>query len=563
MKKIDLNFLNNQKIIISISLFLIVLGIFLLPFNTWHFDIDDCGVIWNSRIHSLQDFLYLFVKGKDGVGLCFPSNYHIALSDCRPFLNSIHSFYRPLTLVFFGIQHIFFGAHAYPYFFIMILFHAINTALLYNMIYILYPWHLWASWAALFFGFHMSYWGWMGWIAAQPYTISLCLLMLATIYFIKYLNTNRLSYNITACILYGIAVFLFEFTFIFPVFICSLWLIKKDVWILKQAQNNKIKTIGLWLTALFFLMVRRAICPSNINLSENTFSQIKNFCAWLLTRKADFISFLVDLGNISCIPAGNQLLKGCIIILLIWLMIYRFIKNNHKKIILFCLLNIALFLWPAVLKQYTLRYLYYALPFFSCMILLLIDPAKKHRAIKILFWLLIIGNSSFVIARMINREQDLQLKTTALQVLVTTLRETAPQFLRANGIHNKALCFIAIPRGPFASGLAQNLWMLGINEDLPIFYDPSTFVENYKNISNNDIKITSIPHGLRLTSTNKNNIWWTGFGGENMRLGTKNILDGNDYVYDIEYTFDQKLLDLKPLFIMWDFEKNQFKILYF
>ncbi len=555
----------NQRFWWSLFIFITVATIFLIPFNPWHFDIDDCGMIWSSRFTNFQEFYALITKSCDGNALYFPSNYLKNLGDCRPLFGSLHSFFRPLTLVFFGSQYHFFGANPYPYFFIMIIFHALNTALLFNIVYSFYPSYLWAAWAALFFGFHMSYWGWMGWIAAQPYTISLFFLMLATICFMRYLKTRLIRYNLGTCIFYGLAVFLFEFTFVFPIFICSLWFIYP----LKLKTIRK--TTGLWLTALFFLIIRHMICPTSTQASANIFTSIKKFCAWLLTRKADYLSFIVDLGNISCIPPGNQILKGSIITMLSGLFFYGFIKTRHKRLVLFCLFNMGLFLWPAILKQYTLRYLYYALPFYSCILLVLIDPIKFCKQegplpachseldsrlrtfsflLTIIYWLIVIGNAYFIMQRITNREKDLQVKTTAIQNLVANKR-----------IQDRALCFVAIPRGPFASGLAQNLWMLGIDQNIPIFYDPSTFVEQPQNVKNGDIKITKISDGLRFTSCNKHKVWWTVFGGENMRLGVKTVLDQDDAkIYNITYTF-KNIQKYNPLFISWDYETNQFKII--
>ncbi len=559
----------SKKFWWSIVIFFIVLALFLLPYGSWYFDIDDCGVIWSSRFTCLHDFFALFIKGKNGAGLYFPSNYTLEIGDCRPFLNSIHSFYRPLTLVLFGFQYLFFGDQAYPYFLVMILFHAGNVVLLFNIFYILIQSYVWAALGALFFGFHLSYWGWMGWIAAQPYTISLFCLLLATVFFVKYLKTGRMRYNLASCMLYGIAVFLFEFTFVFPVFITSLWFIhtflKEQLKLPVLSCISYIKrTLGLWFAALMFLVVRQSVCSSGsqglgVGIAPETFFEhASHFFWWLFTRKADAVSFLVDMANISFISPGNQMLKGSLVIGVGIVLSYLFINSAYKRIIIFCFFNCVLFLWPAVLKQYTLRYLYYSLPFFAFMQVMLVYPAYLHfklpckRVIILIFcWMVVIGNAYFITIKLKERVYGLQQKAQALEALVNN-----------KAIHGRVLCFVAIPRGPFASGLAQHIWMLGANCDLPIFYDPSTFVELGAGVRNRDLVITSVARGLRFTSFNRQLVWWQCFGGENMRLGKKMVLAQDARgVYDMLYEYDQKIVGLDPLFIAWDYEIGRFRIL--
>lgn len=548
----------KQRFWVSVVIGLLVLACFTIPYATWGFDIDDCGMIWSSRFSTMQEFWALFIKGKNGVGLYFPSNYLSDLADCRPFLNTLHSFYRPLTLMLFGIQLNFFGANPYPYFFIMMLFHACNSVLLWYIVYTLQRSYLWATWAALFFAFHLSYWGWIGWIAAQPYTVSLCLLLLATISFVTYLKQGLQRYNIGACVLYGLSVFLFEFTFVFPIFISSLWFVSAHLQLPKTTWFSYTKkTVGLWLTAFLFLGVRHIVCASGSNTSVNVSSQLVNFLSWMTTRKADVISFLVDISNISFIPGGNQALKGSLILMIIMAFTYLFVHSKHKTLVLFCILNMVIFLWPALLKQYTLRYLYYALPFFCLGLALLLSELEQRLAyqwqrvclISMCFGI-IIANAYFVTLQLKDRQYELCMKADALNALITN-----------PAIKGRVLCFVGLPKNPFASGLAQHVWMLGINRDLPIFYDPSTFVVQPTGVKNTDLSIIKTPNGFAATSHNKQQVWWPRFGGENMRLGKKIVLDQDEVgVYAFTYELNDAIVQLKPLFVTWDFEQNKFII---
>lgn len=522
---------------------LLVLGLYLIPCTSWHFDIDDCGMIWASCFESWQSLIILLYKSCHGNALYAPSNYALALSDSRPLFGTIHSFFRPLTLLFFGIQYHFFGAHPYPYFVLMIFFHALNTGLFFLITQYHYQSLVGAAWAALFFGTHMSYWGWMGWIAAQPYTTSMFLLLSATVSFYYYLTTHKQYFQFGACIFFGLALFLFEFTIVFPLFICSLNLI------LPKKLSVIRKTTCLWLVTVLFLATRIMISPHVTTSTMSLGTHIKNFILWIPTRTADYISFMVDICNLSFIPAGNQFLKGGLIICIALATGIAVIRNKQKKVLLFCGLNFLLFFWPAILKQYTLRYLYYALPFFAYALLNLIQP-EKNRWRMMLCWLIVIGNSTFVIISMISRSNRLAIKTEAIE-----------QLMHNPKLNNKPLCFIALPRGPFASGLAQQLWMSGFDAKIPIFYDPSTFVETPYHANNQDLIITHIPNGIMLTSKNHKVFWWSCFGGETMRLGTKMLLSMDHHgVYAIRYCFEH-IKCYNPLLMTWDYEHQTFKLL--
>ena len=173
------------------------------------------------------------------------------------------------------------------------------------------------------------------------------------------------------------------------------------------------------------------------------------------------------------------------------------------------------------------------------------------KLIGLCCWIIVFGSAFFVITRIKERTIELEIKATALQKLI--VNET---------IHGRTLCFIALPKSPFASGLAQHLRMLGFNQNNQIFYDPSTFTVSCSQTINSDLCISNIQDGFRLSTRNKQRLSWGTFGGEIMRLGTKTIHDSDDRkVYEMTYSFEN-IMHYDPLFISWDYEQNQCNIIH-
>ena len=165
--------------------FLIFLGVTLFLYwatLNWGFAGDDCGMIYAPwKILKEQGILALF-KAHDNFAFFGPSNCQTVTRGLSSF-SVIPTFYRPLTLLFFAWQYEFFYGNPFGYLLIMIVFHALNTLLIFNIFSQLFRSIGWGSAGALFFGLHISLWGWMGWIAAQPYVISMTLLLISTMLF--------------------------------------------------------------------------------------------------------------------------------------------------------------------------------------------------------------------------------------------------------------------------------------------------------------------------------------------------------------------------------------------
>ncbi|MFH1831817.1 MAG: hypothetical protein ABH827_03350 [bacterium] len=553
----------HKNFLYSIAIFLCVFIPLSILSSNWGFDIDDCGVILGSRFINLQSFINLF-KISDQYGLYLPSNYSAPQHN---FIGSMSGFYRPITLVFFGIQYTLFGAWPYGYVLIMIFFHALNAALLFNL-FLFFISYFWAIWGALFFAYHISLWGWMSWIAAQPYTTSLNFLILATILFFYSLKKNKIAYLLLSCSLYAIAVFLFEFTIVFPLFITSCFLIydflrkplQLPTYLGKSFFSFFKKTIFLWSVTIFFLIARFMACIKNNNQTSLTVStSINNLIFSLKTRTADLISFLVDICNISFIPSGNQILKGSLVLLVLSLLLFLFYKNKQKKIIIFFFVSTILFLWPAILKHYTLRYFYFSLPLYIFMILLLFKNTDYAHHIKLkkittLIALVILGGNIFFVSS--------RLKTRGL--FLKDKADVISELLAHKNINSGPLCFIGIPRSTFSTALAQQLWMCGLNESQPIYFDLSLFARTQATNEKNHLKIEQIENGFKLKSLDPQKLWWDSWGGGEMPMGNKTVhkTDKNTgHIYEISIVLDKKHLNKKLIFITWDYVKNKFMIL--
>ena len=128
----NLNFFlkTHTKIVISILLFLTILLLLGLPYkNWWFFGADDFHALFEGyKLKTFKDLFHCFLDGNIAKG-AGPSNY---IQPTAP-SSFFSTFYRPLYLIYFGIQYWLFGSYAYPYFLLNLFFHAINTVILFNI----------------------------------------------------------------------------------------------------------------------------------------------------------------------------------------------------------------------------------------------------------------------------------------------------------------------------------------------------------------------------------------------------------------------------------------------
>jgi len=546
--------MKHKRIVFSTLLIFLVLVILGFPFYEWGFDRDDCGVIYNSFLTSITDFFQLFYRN-DIHSMVHSSNYE------APGQYFFSVFYRPLTFFWYALQLPLFGANAYGYYLVMIGFHAINVVLFFNMILPLFQVYSWSFLSALFFAFHGSLWKWMGWIAAQAYTISMTFIMLATMFYFSYLKTKRLSHCFLSIFCFTISLFTFEFVIVFPIFLVALYFSKEFFISRGLIQNYSFfnytkKTLGHWGVFFSYLALRLYLFPIDMSKDPNSYRlSLFKFLIDLKKRLGDLKSFIVDVLGLSWVPASFSILKIGLAIFMILVFSYFFYRIAEKGSLMVLGLSASIFLWPAVLRYFVPRYLYYSLPIYIFLMFFL-AYSVSNKSFKFRLWAygllgcLVILNSASLFSRMQNKMTLLKQANDACDALALDPR-----------IQNKILCFVGVPRDVFWTGLAQQIWLRGTNRNKPIYYDMSTFSVCRRD-GINYMSIRPIKGGFRFISKDPKKLWWIAWGGECTKMGEKIVhYQHNDRLYDFDIIFKQEFAQQDLTFISWDYEKNGFVFL--
>jgi len=472
--------------------------------------------------------------------------------------------YRPFSCIFYALQYKMFGFSAYGYFLTTIILHALNAILFFFLLRRFVP--LTAAYlATLFFAFHISFWDWIGWISGQEHIIN-CTLILIIIHLVKYhLDSKKILPLLGALAVFLISLFTRETAIFFPFWLpCAVYLYRHHG--VRQAVmlQDCIRIAFSFLTvSIVYLGIRLFFYPlktqgQGIKIILNPIAFIVN----LKHRFFDAVTFLSDIANLSWLGGGHRFLKGSFIILFIAICFTLFLHNKNKKLFLFFVLSGFLFMWPALLRYYSSRYLYKVLPFFIMGGLCLITNARSQRAnystllariAAYIMVVVIIINTSLLTLHMKQREQTLHQTEIALKELVLNQQNNPEK-----------LCFVALPNDPFITGVAQALRMFGYDTSKPIYYDQTTFVSFLRQPDKNPIALTKNGNQLHLISLDPNNVW---FCDKNIftNMGTITVNKYNDRgnPVDMDMTLDAQWIEQPLRFVTWDYQAHRFVMLDF
>lgn len=553
MHRFKIFFYTNQKIILSSIVFLSVFFVLGVPFSDWGFSYDDFGMIWHSKVSSWQDLLRFFYEGSDSLAFR-PSNY------VAPEQSFFAVYYRPLAFILRCVQRLFFGFCSYYYFLVIIFLHAMNSVLLFYV----FQWFFalpWAFWGATFFAFYPSLCGWLGWITAFHQMVSFTFIILTIICFKKYIDTKHCLFYLASSLLFLMALFTRETAIVLPFwFIMALFFYDKRMQsfsFFKRVWHYITITSVFWLTSLFYLVLRLILFP--IKFAGHGFGLELNLAAFLLQIKTRFfeaVTFASDLAGLSFMDGGQRFLKGCLIIVFFGTLFFLFVKNKKKTTIMFCVFSMFLFMWQAVLRYYASRYLYPVLPFYIAMLILLITCYKSIHNVTLkkislaVLPVVVFLNSVFLYSALKQRECFLHKVDLAFNELCENKM-----------IHDRVLCFVGLPWSSLRTGIAQAVWLRGININLPIYYDRGTWGCSDAEIFNNYVTITKNADGFRIKTTNPEKMWIAG-GGQAYSMGKKIVHQRvNGRISDMSFYLDKKYLEQNLVFITWDYEEMRFKFL--
>lgn len=171
----------TKKIVLAFTLFMVTVTLLACTVKQLWFREDDLGVIINGLIRSWDDFIKVF--SADERSFACPVNY------LRSKPNVLSGFARPLKNIFFSLVYYFQGLNVYAYYYLHVVFHALNAVLFFHLL------SLWTSLGLAFLGgllfaFYPDI-SWMTWIATFHNSLTTFLLLLSIICFYSYWNRSK------------------------------------------------------------------------------------------------------------------------------------------------------------------------------------------------------------------------------------------------------------------------------------------------------------------------------------------------------------------------------------
>ena len=572
------DFCEKNKIkIISILIFLLIFILLGLPYkNWWFFGADDFHALFEGyKIKTWKDLLYCFYDGNIAKG-AGPSNY-IQPTGPSTFFST---FYRPLYLVYFGIQYWLFGSYAYPYFLVNVFFHAINTVILFNIFTKLIN-YIPAILLSLFFALHPQIAYRFGAIVNLHYYINLILMLLSVLAFKNFLDNKKWFYYFVATILFILSLFTRETSVVLPAIIFFGTYLYQNKFgkigiksFLKQFTETLQLTAGYWLSSIGFLSLRLYLYPIKFSEQKSSVSILSKIKPLIIEKIPEFKVFIYDMFGLSWLPWGHKTIRGIIIVTLFSLMTWLFIKNKKKIHIIYFFLSTFLLLWPSLLGHYNPRYIYEAYPLIFLGFIFLfkyskinLNPIKKPALA--LFGVYILFFGFFLTENFSRREKKYNIMRLATENLIQN-----PE------IKNRALCFFGYPADMFGQQNADIFWILLNNPSLPMYFDPSTAITQadsnliqdagWKNIisdfhDKNYFTITPIKGGFRFKSLNpikvNFNINDCGYSLGKKVINKTEKINNLKVITEFDLFIDKKYLDTKPIFIKWNYKTKEFEII--
>ncbi|MCF7899126.1 hypothetical protein K9L05_00565, partial [Candidatus Babeliales bacterium] len=272
LEKLNNFFCSHKKLFLSLIIFFTIFFILGLPFTKWVPQNDDYGNLYRSSAKNFTEFCDFFIHG-DTEAICL-DNYE----NTQSFLQA---YYRPMLFVYTFIQKYFFGLNYYYFYLFMILIHAINAVILFN-IFIYFLGSLLAFLGSLYFAFHPALNNWLGWFGGLQFHMHLLLVLLSIIFLKKYLDSEKIFFYIFSCLFYLINIFSGEIPIVMPVWvmlfvyfyeqICSdiFGRVQNKFNFLKKLLNSIRISIGFWAVFLFYIFRKLYLYPFKLDVQKYT-----------------------------------------------------------------------------------------------------------------------------------------------------------------------------------------------------------------------------------------------------------------------------------------------------
>jgi hypothetical protein len=417
--------------------------------------------------------------------------------------------------------------------------------------------------AALFFAFHPQIAYRFGAIVNLHYYINITLLLLLFIFLKKYIDTKNITLYILSCTLFALSLFTRETSIVIPAIVFfGTYLYQK-----KKNFFSCVKiTSGFGAIALSFLSFRAYLYPIVFAHTPNNTSFIDRITQSIPAIKV----FLYDVFSLSWLPWGQKTIRGIIMVSVLSLTFYLFIKNSKKIYVLYFFGSALLMLWPAYQVNYNPRYFYESYPFILLGFIMLCKYYKgSFTKLKPVLTTALTGFCVFFITFCVEsfarRETKMHLHKVAVKEL-----------LQNPAIKNKSLCFLGYPHDGLGGHFAGLIWTLQQDTTIKTYFDPETVIlqrdsnlvkpTTYKNIvseyyNENYVIITPKKNGFRFTSTNPEKVSFHITNKNAYSMGKKIIhKKKHGFATDFTIIIDKKYLHEDILFLVWDYNTQRFVI---
>jgi hypothetical protein len=595
----------KSKMILNILLFFVVVIPFLLVIKKLWFGQDDLGNIMNGLIRNWKDFIRVFTD--DETKYIMPHNY------TRPIRNFINGYTRPMQHIPFSILYFLFGPNPYVFYTTSIIFHGINSVLIFNITRRFLSDTL-SIIATLFFAFFPFYEGLLRACSLHHY-MSVFFFLLSIHFFLSFMKTDIRAF------FYSSGLFLFlsllsRETAIFAPFAFILGTLlftsqpqtsllnkikftfsKTWIFIGTLVSYVSLKLYSFGITTLtqtlgrFLFKVPTAQIPSTITPllekvvthTQATPSEVaQQYSISLWTKIAPIYS------KVSCLFfkwAGTilQLESKLYILGTTTILLFSLVYGLRKRfaLLLFLIFSTLCFMWPSIVVAVDSRYMDLAYPLMIFAICLAIHFLLKEKTLFsriLVICATVIG--FFLLANGLWQNMS-HLRKTGIEQW--NLKKTY-QKLVSSGVFKKKNHAIFLNMG-LETDLESQFQILTGNKNLNVSRIYLSILSN--KTSGGGSKVAPIKDGFRLTSLDENKCSWSLHKSQPVRWNEEQraflrhphpfpphqwheFSMGKFYIHkmnarneaiDISYKFDKKWLTQETVFIGWNTEQGRYEAL--
>jgi hypothetical protein len=328
--------------------------------------------------------------------------------------------------------------------------------------------------------------------------------------------------------------------------------------------------LGFWAAGFFYMAARVYYCPLTIKQGSCALKSIDAYIAlakWRIYREGSW--FLQDFFGLSWLSLRPTvlllfafLLFGCLVL---------FLQSRRKLLLGWLIMAICMLLWPCFILQYGPLYFYETSPFAVVFFVCLFACRKKEWG-SVAVWAGKIMGTLFILWLMIMCYTNMRCREHKMEIRKQALQE----FVARPDIKGRPLWILTFPIDGLYPSIAHAIWYYSGTYDTRIMTDSSTWIFNNWGFTTdswlvrccpypdkNNYEITKHDTVIRITSLDPEKIRIShNYKSLDIPLGRNTVLATHgDVITDLSIEIDQKWVELDPLFVVWDFEQQRFRLL--